>query len=823
MSQKVIPNKARAVIVGGGVSGCSVAYHLAKMGWKDIVLLERKQLTCGTTWHAAGLIGQLRPNQNMTRLAKYSAELYVKLEEETGLSTGMKQNGSITVALTDARKEEIYRQASLARAFDVDVNEISPEEALAMYPNLNIDGVKAAVHLPLDGQCDPANIALALAKGARQMGASIIEGVKVTGVNQANGAVTGVTYERDGEPGQIDADVVVNCGGMWARDFAAMAGVTVPLHACEHFYIVTEPVEGLTQMPVLRVPDECAYYKEDAGKMMLGAFEPKAKPWGMNGISEDFCFDQLPEDFDHFEPILEMGVNRMPLLGEAGIHTFFNGPESFTPDDKYYLGEAPELRGFWVAAGYNSIGIVSSGGAGYALAQWIVDGEPPFDLWDVDIRRAQPFQKNRFYLRERVSETLGLLYADHWPYRQPETARGIRRTPLHEQLKAKGAVFGETAGWERANWFAREGQEREYRYDWGPQNWFDNAREEHQSVRKGVGLFDLSTFGKIRVEGADALPFLQHVCANDMNVEAGKIVYTQMLNDRGGIESDLTVTRLGETSFLLVVPAATIRRDMAWLQRHVPEGANVTVFDNTSGEAVIALMGPKSRELLSRVSPNDFGNTAHPFGTANEIEIGMGLARAHRISYVGELGWELYVSADMAAHVFETIDAAGQGLGLKMCGLHVLDSCRIEKAFRHFGHDITDEDNVLEAGLGFAVKRDKDSGKFGDFIGRKAVMETRERGLERRMLQFKLSDPSAMIYHNEPILRDGKIVSYLTSGNYGHTLGASVGLGYVPVLDGEKGAEQLQSSYEIEIAGQRVAADVSLKPMYDPSSERVRA
>ncbi|MGB1161054.1 MAG: GcvT family protein [Alphaproteobacteria bacterium] len=823
MSSKTIPDKARAVIVGGGVSGCSVAYHLAKMGWKDIVLLERKQLTCGTTWHAAGLIGQLRPNQNMTRLAKYSAELYVKLEEETGLSTGMKQNGSITVALTEARKEEIYRQASLARAFDVDVNEISPEEALAMYPHLNIDGVKAAVHLPLDGQCDPANIALALAKGARQMGATIVEGVKVTGVNQANGAVTGVTYERDGEPGQIDADVVVNCGGMWARDFAAMAGVTVPLHACEHFYIVTEPVEGLTQMPVLRVPDECAYYKEDAGKMMLGAFEPKAKPWGMNGISEDFCFDQLPEDFDHFEPILEMGVNRMPLLGEAGIHTFFNGPESFTPDDKYYLGEAPELRGFWVAAGYNSIGIVSSGGAGYALAQWIVDGEPPFDLWDVDIRRAQPFQKNRFYLRERVSESLGLLYADHWPYRQPETARGVRRTPLHEHLKAKGAVFGETAGWERANWFAREGQEREYRYDWGPQNWFDNAREEHQSVREGVGLFDLSTFGKIRVEGADALPFLQHVCANDMDVEPGKIVYTQMLNGRGGIESDLTVTRLGEASFLLVVPAATIRRDMAWLQRHVPDGAHVTVFDNTAGEAVIALMGPKSRDLLNRVSPDGFANDTHPFGTAREIEIGMGLARAHRISYVGELGWELYVSADMAGHVFESIDEAGRDMGLKMCGLHVLDSCRIEKAFRHFGHDITDEDNVLEAGLGFAVKRDKNSGKFGDFIGRQAVMDTRERGLQRRMMQFKLSDPKAMVYHNEPIIRDGKIVSFLTSGNYGHTLGASIGMGYVPVVDGEKGTDQLQSSYEIEIAGQRVPAEVSLKPMYDPTAERVRA
>ncbi|MBU2483561.1 MAG: FAD-dependent oxidoreductase, partial [Alphaproteobacteria bacterium] len=452
-----VPQNARVVIVGGGVSGCSVAYHLAKLGWRDIVLLERKQLTCGTTWHAAGLIGQLRASLNMTRLAKYSADLYVKLEAETGVATGMRQCGSITVALTEARKEEIYRQASLARAFDIDVQEISPDEVLKMYPHLNISDVTAAVHLPLDGQCDPANIAMALAKGARLNGARIIEGVKVTSVNSANGRVTGVDWQQGEESGTIAADLVVNCGGMWGRDLAAQSGVTLPLHACEHFYIVTEAIEGLPRLPVLRVPDECAYYKEDAGKMLLGAFEPVAKPWGMNGISEDFCFDQLPEDFDHFEPILEQAVNRLPLLATAGIHTFFNGPESFTPDDRYYLGEAPEIKGYWVAAGYNSIGIVSSGGAGFALAQWMNDGEPPFDLWEVDIRRAQPFQKNRHYLQSRVTETLGLLYADHFPYRQMATARGVRRSPIHEQLKAHGAVFGEVAGWERANWFADEG------------------------------------------------------------------------------------------------------------------------------------------------------------------------------------------------------------------------------------------------------------------------------------------------------------------------------------------------------------------------------
>lgn len=812
---KAIPPKARAVIIGGGVSGCSVAYHLAKLGWTDIVLLERKQLTSGTTWHAAGLIGQLRGSQNMTRLAKYSADLYVKLEAETDVGTGMRQVGSITVALTEERKHEIYRQASLARAFDVDVHEISPGEVKQMYPHLNVSDVVGAVHLPLDGQCDPANIAMALAKGARQRGATIVENVKVTKVHTRAGRVTGVSWAQGDEQGTIDTDIVVNCAGMWARELGAQNGVTIPLHACEHFYLVTEPIAGLSRLPVLRVPDECAYYKEDAGKMMLGAFEPVAKPWGMNGISEDFCFDQLPADMDHFEPILEMGVNRMPMLGTAGIHTFFNGPESFTPDDRYYLGEAPELSGYWMATGYNSIGIVSSGGAGMALAQWINDGEAPFDLWEVDIRRAQPFQKNRRYLKERVSETLGLLYADHFPYRQMATSRNIRRSPLHEHLKARGAVFGEVAGWERANWFARPGQEREYRYSWKRQNWFDNQREEHLAVRNGVGLFDMTSFGKIRVEGRHACAFLQRLCANDMDVAPGKIVYTQMLNQRGGIESDLTVSRLSETAFFLVVPGATLQRDLAWLRKHLADEF-VVVTDVTAAEAVLCLMGPDARKLIQRVSPNDFSNENNPFGTFQEIEIGMGLARAHRVTYVGELGWELYVSTDQAAHVFEAIEEAGADVGLKLCGLHTLDSCRIEKAFRHFGHDITDEDNVLEAGLGFAVKTAK-----GDFLGRDAVLKKKETGLSRRLVQFRLNDTEPLLFHNEAILRDGKIVGPITSGNYGHHLGGAIGLGYVP-CKGESEADVLSSSYEIEIAGERFAAEASLKPMYDPKAERVR-
>ena len=811
-----LPRSARVVIIGGGISGCSVAYHLAEQGWTDILLLERKQLTCGTTWHAAGLIGQLRGSQNLTRLAKYSADLYRRLEAETGLATGFSQRGSISVALTANRREELRRQASLARAFGVEVDELTPSEILALYPHLEIADVVSGVHLPGDGQADPANIALALARGAR--GARIVEGVAVTAVTTDRGRVTGVDWQAGEDRGHVAAAAVVNCCGMWGRDLAAQSGVTLPLHACEHFYVVTEPIPGLSRLPVLRVPDECAYYKEDAGKILLGAFEPVAKPWGTEGIREDFCFDQLPEDIDHFAPILETAVRRMPALATAGIRTFFNGPESFTPDDRYYLGEAPEVAGYWVAAGYNSIGIVSSGGAGMALARWMTEGRPPFDLWDVDIRRAQPFQRNRRYLRERVTETLGLLYADHYPYRQMATARGLRRSPLHEHLKARGAVFGEVAGWERANWFAAEGQEPAYRHDWGRQNWFANARAEHRALREGVGLLDMSSFGKIRVEGRDAQPFLQRLCANEIDVPAGRIVYSQMLNERGGIEADLTVTRLTETAFLLVVPAATLRRDLAWLRAHLDE-ASVTLTDLSAAEAVLPLMGPLSRQLLARVSPDDLSDGGFPFGTAREIEIGLGLARAHRISYVGELGWELYVSTEQAAHVFETLLEAGEDLGLRLCGLHAMDSCRIEKAYRHFGHDITDEDHVLEAGLGFAVKTAK-----GPFIGREAVLRKRDSGLWRRLVQFRLTDPEPMLFHNEPIRRNGRIVGQIGSGAYGHTLGGAVGLGYVTSSrPGESAAEILASHYEIEVAGRRITAEASLRPMHDPEGARLRA
>ena len=812
-----VPTKARAVIIGGGVIGCSVAYHLAKLGWKEVVLLERKQLTSGTTWHAAGLIAQLRASANMTKLAKYSQELYGNLEAETGVATGFKRCGSITVALTEERKEEIFRQAAMARAFGVDVEEISPAEVKAKYEHLNIEGVTGGVWLPLDGQGDPANIALALAKGARQMGAQVIERTKAMGVTRQGRRITSVKWENEqGESGSIDCENVINCGGMWGHEVGRMLGVNVPLHACEHFYIVTEAIAGLTQMPVLRVPDECAYYKEDAGKMLLGAFEPVSKPWAMDGIPQDFEFDQLPEDFDHFEPILESAVARMPMLAEAGIHTFFNGPESFTPDDAYHLGFAPEMDNVWVAAGFNSVGIQSAGGAGQALAQWMDAGQKPFDLGDVDISRMQPFQGNKHYLFERSKETLGLLYADHFPYLQKKTARGVRRSPFHHHLKENGAVFGELAGWERANWFASEGQDPSYAYSWKRQNFFENVATEHKAVRENLGLYDMSSFGKIRVEGPDACAFMNYIGGGQYDVPLGKIVYTQFLNERAGIEADVTVTRMAETAYLVVTPAATRLADQTWMMRH--KGAfNVVITDVTAGEAVLAVMGPNSRKLLEMVSPNDFSNNTNPFGTAQEIELGMGMARVHRVTYVGELGWEVYVSSDMAAHAFETLWEAGQNLNAKLCGMHMMDSCRIEKGFRHFGHDITCEDHVLEAGLGFAIKTDKP-----DFIGRDSVLRKKETGLNMRMLQFKLMDPEPLLYHNEPVIRDGKIVGFLSSGSYGHHLGGAIGLGYVPCA-GEAIADILASTYEIDVAGTRVDAEVSLKPMYDPSGARTKA
>jgi 4-methylaminobutanoate oxidase (formaldehyde-forming) len=819
-----LPRRASVVVIGGGIVGCSVAYHLVRRGQTDLVLLERDRLTSGTTWHAAGLATQLRATYNMCMLAKYSAELFPRLERETGMGTGFRQVGSLGIALTEARFEEMRRAASMARVCGFEVDVISPAKAAAMWPHMDPTGIVGAIHLPADGFANPSDVTHALAKAARDGGARILEHVEVTSVRTTDGRVTGVVTSD----GEIACDVVVNCTGMWARDLGATSGVAIPLHAAEHFYVVTEPVPGLSpDLPVLRVMDEFAYVREDAGKLMVGFFEPGAKPWPAAGpIPEGFSFGHLPEDWDHLGPYVERMAKRLPVLEEVGIRLFFNGPESFTPDDRYILGEAPGVSGYFVAAGFNSVGFQSGGGAGRALADWIVDGHASMDLSEVDIRRFLPWQANRRYLRERTTEVLGLLYDMHWPFRQVETARGVRRSPLHDRLAGVGACFGEVAGWERANWFAPAGVEPRYEYSYGRQNWFAYSAEEHRAVREGVGLLDQTSFGKFLVAGREAEAILERLCANLVGGPVDRVVYTQWLNGRGGIEADVTVTRLGETELLVVTAAATQGRDLDTLRRAIPPDARATVVDVTSAWAVLNVQGPRSRELLARLTDADLSNAAFPFGASRELDLGYARIRATRITYLGELGWELYVPTEFAVHVYEALIEAGADLGLRHVGYHALNSLRIEKAYRHWGHDITDEDDPLEAGLGFAVAWDKPGG----FVGRDALLRRREAGRTRRLVAFVLDDPEPLLYHNEPIWRDGRLVGKITSGMFGHTIGRAIGLGWVAgdgSGDGPSGdvsdAAILASRYELEIATVRVPARPFLRPPYDPSGLRIRA
>ncbi|MGZ4671826.1 MAG: GcvT family protein [Ilumatobacteraceae bacterium] len=811
-----LPTHARVVIVGGGIVGCSVAYHLAKRDCTDVVLLERKQLTCGTTWHAAGLVGQLRATRNLTRLAQYTTDLFANLEAETEQAMGFMQRGSIAIATHHERLEELKRGASMARLFGLEVEVITRSDIADLVPLAFVDDLVGGVFLPNDGQTNPIDTTQALARGARSRGVEIIENVKVNKIVVEGGRAVGVSTDS----GDIRADAVVNCAGMWARELADEAGAVVPLHAAEHFYIVTEHVEALSPtMPVLRDPDGCGYFKEDAGKLLVGWFEPVAKPWGMQSIPESFSFDSLPPDFEHIEPLMAAAAHRMPLLAESGIRLFFNGPESFTPDDRYLLGESPDVRGMFVAAGFNSIGIQSAGGAGKVLADWIVDGHPPMDLWDVDVRRVMPFQRNRAYLHDRTVEALGLLYAMHWPYRQPETARGVRRSPVHDRLAARRACFGETAGWERANWFAPDGVEPTYDYSYGRQNWFEHSAREHVAVRTNVGLFDQTSFGKFHLEGPDAQRVLSRVCANDVAVAVGKIVYTQWLNDNGGIEADLTVTRLTDDSYLIVTAAATQIRDFHWLKDHIGSDRAVVV-DVSSGSAVFGVMGPNSRRLLQPLTPSDLSNDAFPFGTSQVIDLGYARVRASRVTYVGELGWELYEPTEFATGVFDTLIEAGEQHGLVLAGYHALNSLRMEKGYRHWGHDITPDDSPLEGGLGFAIAWDKPGG----FTGRDALARQRDDGIKRRLVQFALSDSDRLLYHNEPIWRDGTIVGETTSGMFGHTVDRSLAMGYVSNPDGiVDGAYVDAGAYEIEVAGECIAAEASLQPFYDPKSLRIRS
>jgi heterotetrameric sarcosine oxidase gamma subunit len=817
---KQLPRQADVVIIGGGIVGCSIAYHLTKIGITNVVVLERKQLTSGTTWHAAGLVGQLRASRNLTELAKYTAGLFEGLEKETGQATGFKQNGSIAMALNEGRLEELMRGASMAKNFGLDVKVISTGEIKERIPHYNMDSVKGGVFLSKDGQVNPIDVTQALATGARSRGAKIFENVKVIRILTHEGKATGV----ETADGTIQADKVVMATGMWSRELGRSIGVNIPLHACEHFYIVSEPITELPRnMPVVRVPDECTYYKEDAGKLMVGAFEPVAKPWGGGGIDDEHAFVTLPEDMDHFEPILANAISRVPLLETAGIQLFFNGPESFTPDNRYYLGEAPEVQNLFMATGFNSIGIQSSGGAGLVLADWIKHGHPPMDVNGIDVRRIHPFQSNKKYVHDRVTETLGLLYAMHWPYRQAETARGVRRSPFHQYTEKLGAVFGEVNGWERPNWFARDGVKREYEYSYGRQNWWPCAEYEAKSLMNDCVFFDQTSFAKYQVEGRDACKVLNRICANNIDVEPGRIVYTQWLNERGGIEADLTVTRVATDKFIVVTGSVPQTRDMAWLKRNTPDDAHCISTDITSGLPMLTIMGPKSRGLLEKLSGADLSNAAFPFGSSKEIEIGYARVRASRITYVGELGWELYIPAEFAAHVFETVQAAGGEFNLTPAGMHTMNNSRMEKAYRHWGHDISDEETPMEAGLSFSIAWDKQGG----FIGREALLKQRALPhLPKRMVCIALEDQSSaapMIYHEEPIYRNGVIVGSTTSGAWGHRVNRSLGLGYVKVSEGVSKDWIESGTWEIELAWKRYAAKVQMSSFYDPKGDKIKA
>ena len=814
MSER-LPSEAQVVIVGGGIIGCSVAYHLTQLGWKDVLLLERRQLTCGTTWHAAGLVAQLRATENLTRLARYSQELYKSLEAETGQATGFHQCGAISLASSPARWEEIRRQASMAACFGVETHELTPLQAQEMWPLMQVEDVVGAFYFPQDARTNPTDTTQALARGARMRGATILENVEVVNILTEHGTAVGVETPQ----GRIKAEFVVNCAGMWAHELAKRAGSRVPLHAAEHYYLITESLEGMhRELPVLRDMDHHAYYREETGKLMLGLFEPDAVPWGQDGIPEAFCFDDLPPDWDRLAPYLKQAMKRIPVLENTPIQLLFNGPESFTPDDRYWLGPCPEVRNLFIAAGFNSIGIQSAGGAGKVLAQWLVDGHAPMDLWDVSTTRMMPFQNNSTYLFDRTRESLGLLYEMHWPYRQYETARGVRRSILHERLARAGACFGELAGWERANWYAPAGEKAEYEYSFGRQNWFEWQAEEHRAVRERVGLFDQSSFSKFLVQGRDAESLLNRICANNVAVPTGKCVYTQWLNERGTIEADLTVTRLDTTSYLVVTAPATHTHVAVWLKRHIPEEANVVVTDVTSGLMCINIQGPNSRALLQQVSSHDFSNAAFPFATMQEIEIGYAFVKALRLTYMGELGWELYIDTEFAPAVYDLLVNAGEAHGLQHCGYHTLQSLRIEKAYREFGHDLGSGDTPIEAGLTFACDFDKPGG----FIGKEALLEQKKSGVNRRLVQFLLDDPGPLMYHNEPIYRNGELVGYTTSAAYGHTLGGSVALGFVNHDSGVDSAFVSGGHYEIEVAGKRYRASASLRPLYDPKSARVR-
>jgi glycine cleavage system aminomethyltransferase T/glycine/D-amino acid oxidase-like deaminating enzyme len=813
-----IPDRARVVIVGGGIIGTSIAYHLGKLGWSDVVLLERDRLTSGTTWHAAGLMtcfGSLSETSMSMRM--YSRELYARLEEETGLATGFRRVGFIEAAADEGRLEEYRRVAAFNRHVGLDVVEISPAEVAERFPIARTDDILAGFLVPQDGRVNPVDVTMSLAKGARMQGVTIVEGVAATGVRSAGDRVTGVSTAL----GDIECEFVVNCTGMWARELGERSGVVIPLQATEHYYLITEPIEGIDpEWPVFEDPSRHGYYREEGSGLMIGLFEPVCAPWHVDGIPADFSFGEIPPDWDRMGPYLERAMDRVPVSLEAGIRKFFCGPESFTPDLSPVVGEAPNLRNYFVAAGLNSVGIIHGGGLGRLMATWIVDGRPDMDVTGFNIDRFQDYQLNPRYRAERTVETLGMVYQTHFPGRSMRTARGIKRSPIHDRLVEQRAYFRDVSGWEGADWYAPAGAEpRVEELTWGRQNWFPYWAEEHRAVREGVGLMDMSFMSKFLVQGRDAGRVLDRLSANAVDGEPGVITYTQWLNDAGTLEADLTVTKLEDDRFLVVASDNAHGHVQAWLRRHVG-GDHAFTTDVTSAMAQINVQGPRSREVLQAITSADLSNTAFPFRSARYIDLGFARALCVRITYLGELGYELYVPAEQAGHAYEQVCAAGSDFGMRHAGLKALASLRMEKAYRDYGHDIDNTDSVLEAGLGFAVALDKPGG----FIGREAVLAQRERGpLTRRLVQVRLLDPEPLMHHAEVVHRDGTAVGYVRAASYGHTLGGAVGLAMLDA-GGPLTADWLGAgAWEVDVAGTRYPAAVSLRPMYDPTNARIRA
>lgn len=813
---KQIPKHARVVIVGGGIVGCSTAYHLAKLGWKDIVLLERHKLTSGSTFHAAGLVGQLRSQAGITQLLGHSIEIYDKLEAETGLATGWKKNGGLRLACNEQRMIELKRQATTAHSFGLDMELLTPSEAKELWPMMDTTDLVGAAFLPTDGQVNPSDITQSLAKGARMEGVQIFEDCSVTAVVMKEGRVVGLKHDS----GEMSCDIVVNCCGQWAREFGKLAGVNIPLVSMQHQYIVTEKIEGITSdLPTLRDPDRLTYYKEEVGGLVMGGYEPNPISWATGGFPEKFNFQLLTPDWDHFEQILELALPRIPSLQTVGIRDLINGPESFTPDGNFILGEAPEVPGYFVAAGFNAFGIAAGGGAGKALAEWIVGGEAPYDLWAVDIRRFGMPHKDVAWVRERTTELYGKHYTMAWPHEEHDSARQVRRSPLYSMLRDQGAVFGEKLGWERPNWFAPAGVVAKDEYSFQRQNWFEQVGLEHRAVRQKAGLFDQTSFAKFLMSGDDVVTALNWICANDIDKPVGSLIYTQMLNNRGGIECDLTVARIARDQYYIVTGTGYATHDFHWIKSNIAKGLNAVLTDVTSSYAVLSLMGPEARNILQQITTDDVSNEAFPFGSVRELFIAGSAVRALRVTYVGELGWELHIPVETAVRVYEAVAAAGLPLGMVNAGYRAIESLRLEKAYRAWASDLSPDTTPLEAGMGWAVKLNADI----DFRGRSALEKQKASGLNKRFACFTVDDPAVILMGRETIYRNGVRVGWLSSGGYGYTLGSNIGYGYI------RGDETITTefirtgSYELEVASQRVPCELQTAALYDPKMHRVKS